>query len=86
MCHSVKLGSNTFTEATIAQRIRLRLAYCDSGLESQAQHLRFHRQILYYICHRIEKREEKELGSSYTFIEETIETDKRVAPPITFVY
>ena len=42
--------------AAIAKWIRLCLPSCGPGLESEAHHLRFYSQILYYICHCIEKR------------------------------
>ena len=42
--------------SAIAQWIRLRLPSSGPGLDSQAHHLSFDSQILYYICHCIEKR------------------------------
>ena len=40
----------------MTQWIRLHLPFCGPGFKSQAHHLCFYSQILYYICHWIEKK------------------------------
>ena len=45
-----------YLSITTAQWIHLRLPSCGPRFESQAHHLRCYSQILYYVCHCIEKR------------------------------
>ena len=52
-------------DAAIVQWIRLRLPSRGPEFESHAHNLRFYSQILYYICHCIEKKDgnkQKRLG------------------------